>query len=516
MLIEPLVILGIVIMNAIIGLVQQQKAENSLEALKKLTIPKTRVLREGRKLEISVFDLVPGDIVLLEAGDFVPADGRIIESNSLKCIEASLTGESVPIEKNANQTFLLKTALGDRVNVVYSTCSVVYGSAKVVITETGMNTEIGKIAALLEKGKVEITPLQKRLNFLGKILAIGCLTICLIMLVVGIVVYNFDAMESVMTAISLAVAAIPEGLSIVVTVILSVGVSQMVKHNAIVKNLTTVETLGSTSIICSDKTGTLTQNVMTLMNAYDGKKSEDISNKNSTEIKRLLELAALCSNGDVQIKNGKEVLIGDPTETSIISAAIKNNIDIEKLNKKNPRMAEIPFDSDRKLMTTINKIDGKFVVIVKGAFDSLTKVCSKGDLEEAKKISDEYSNKALRVIGIAIKEFKVMPKIIKAKDIEKDLTFIGLVGMIDPPRLEAKKSIAECKQAGIKTIMITGDHVLTAQAIARDLGIFNENDIAITGLELQAMTDKQLDEKIKNISVYARVSPADKIRIVEA
>lgn len=515
-LVEPFIILLIVFVNAIIGLVQQQKAEKSLEALKKMTVPKTTVLRDGKKIDVLVSELVPGDIVYLEAGDFVPADGRIIESNSLRCIEASLTGESVPVEKYANQTFLENTMLADRTNVVYSSCSVIYGSAIIVVTEIGMKTEIGKIAAQLEQAKSEITPLQKRLNFLGKILALICLIVCAIMLIVGIVAYHMPIMESVMTAISLAVAAIPEGLAVVVTVILSIGVNQMVKHNAIVKNLTTVETLGSTSIICSDKTGTLTQNVMTVISAYDGKESENISENNSEKIKHLLELGTLCNNGDVQFKEGKEILIGDPTETSIISAAIKNKINVEKLLKKYPRVAEIPFDSERKLMTTINKIDGKYIAIVKGAFDSLYTYCKKGDLKKAKEINDEYSNQALRVIGIAIKEFKTLPKVITAKTIEKDLSFIGLIGMIDPPRPEVKKSIEECKQAGIKTIMITGDHVLTAQAIAKQLGIFSENDIAITGLQLQAMTDKQLDEKIKNIVVYARVSPSDKIRIVQA
>ena len=515
---EPVLILLIVILNAIMGMVQESKAEKALDALKNLSAPHARVIRGGKETVIDASQLVPGDIIRLEAGDFIPADARLLQSASLKSEESALTGESVPSEKDADALVEEKAPLGDRSNMVFSGCSVTYGTATAVVTGTGMDTEMGKIAGLLEGEEETQTPLQQKLAQLGKYLGIVALAACAIIFVVGLL-SGMEVLEIFMTAVSLAVSAIPEGLPAIVTIVLAIGVQRMVKKNALIRRLPAVETLGSASAICSDKTGTLTQNRMTLVKAWrDGaKEPEDISTENSPEIRALLETGALCCNGSVTFKeDGTEQHIGDPTETSILVAAHKNGISQEKLHKEYPRLAEIPFDSDRKLMTSVNRVGGKTIAIVKGAFDVMASKCVQGDIETARKINDQMSANALRVLAIAYKELEQVPANPTPEELENDLIFLGLVGMIDPPRPEVKVAVATCRQAGIKPVMITGDHVVTASAIAEELGILTEEDKAITGTELDAMSEEQLDQEVEHIAVYARVSPENKIRIVKA
>ena len=516
-LFEPALIVLIVILNAIMGVVQESKAEKALDALQNMSAPHARVIRNGEEKIIDASMLVPGDIIKLEAGDFIPADARLIESTSLKCEESALTGESVPSEKDANAVIDEKAPLGDRSNMVFSGCSVTYGTAVAVVTATGMDTEIGKIANLLSNEGDTQTPLQKKLANLGKYLGFVALGACAIIFIVG-VINNIPVLEIFMTAVSLAVSAIPEGLPAIVTIVLSIGVQRMVKRNALIRRLPAVETLGSASIICSDKTGTLTQNRMTLTKAYTDNTDApvDISADNADSIKKLLMYGTLCCDGSVVFTDGKEQHIGDPTETAIVYAAHKNGMPKDELNAKYPRLAGIPFDSDRKLMSTINEIDGKYVVIVKGAFDMMAERCVKGDLDTAKRFTEEMSENALRVLAIGYKVIDSIPEELTSESLENGLTFMGLVGMIDPPREEAKVAVATCREAGIKPVMITGDHVVTATAIAKELGIFMEGDLAITGAELDAMTDRELDEQVEKISVYARVSPENKIRIVKA
>lgn len=514
---EPVLILLIVILNAVMGVMQESKAEKALDALKGLSAPHARVIRDGAEKMIDAVDLVPGDIIRLEAGDFVPADARLLHSVSLKSEESALTGESVPSEKDAGALVDENAGLGDRSNMVFSGCSITYGTASAVVTATGMNTEMGKIANLLDHEADTQTPLQKKLAQLGKYLGILALAACAIVFAVGIA-NGIPALEIFMTAVSLAVSAIPEGLPAIVTVVLSIGVQRMVKKNAIIRRLPAVETLGSASIICSDKTGTLTQNRMTLVKAYLNTtgKLEEISRQNSEEVKLLLQYGALCCDGSVVFHDGTEQHIGDPTETAIVLAAHKNGMPKEDLNKQYPRLAEIPFDSDRKLMTTVNLIDEEKIVIVKGAFDIMASRCTAGDLAAARAVNDEMSSSALRVLAIAYKKIDNVPDNPTSDDLENNLTFLGLVGMIDPPRPEAKAAVATCRKAGIKPIMITGDHVVTASAIAKELGILQEGDRAITGAQLDAMSSSELDAQVETISVYARVSPENKIRIVKA
>ncbi len=514
---EPFLILLIVILNAIMGVMQESKAEKALDALKSLSAPHARVIRDGKEKVIDAVELVPGDIIHLEAGDFIPADARLIRSVSLKSEESALTGESVPSEKDASVTVDEKAPLGDRSNMVFSGCSITYGTATAVVTATGMNTEMGKIANLLDNEDEGQTPLQKKLAQLGKYLGILALAACAIIFVVGIA-NGIPALDIFMTAVSLAVSAIPEGLPAIVTIVLSIGVQRMVRKNAIIRRLPAVETLGGASVICSDKTGTLTQNRMTLVKAYlDGaKEAEDAGTQNSAEIRKLLTFGTLCCDGSVVFHDKEEQHIGDPTETAIVLAAYRNGIPKDDLNHKYPRLAEIPFDSDRKLMTTINRIDNKNIVIVKGAFDVMTSRCVSGDLKKAAQINEDMSKNALRVLAIGYKEISTVPTNPTPEELENGLTFMGLVGMIDPPRPEAKAAVETCRKAGIKPVMITGDHVVTASAIAAELGILLDGDRAVTGPELDAMTDSELDACVENISVYARVSPENKIRIVKA
>ena len=514
---EPALILLIVILNAVMGVFQEAKAEKALDALKNMSAPHARVIRDGQEQIIDAALLVPGDIIKLEAGDFVPADAILLESTSLKSEESALTGESVPSEKSAYEEVKENAPIGDRTNMVFSGCSITYGTALALVVHTGMDTEMGKIANLLNDEGDTQTPLQKKLAQLGKYLGIIALLACAIVFVVGLT-NGLEVMDIFMVSVSLAVSAIPEGLPVIVTIVLSIGVQRMVKKNALIRRLPAVETLGSASVICSDKTGTLTQNRMTLVKAYldETKNICDIDSNVSSEVKKLLEYGTLCSDGSIVINEEQVQHIGDPTETAIVYAAYKNGIEKEELNSKYNRLASIPFDSDRKLMTSINKIDDKIVVIVKGAFDVMASKCIEGDIEKARQVTEEMSETALRVLAIGYKVISEIPQEILPETIEKDLIFMGLVGMIDPPREEAKQAVSLCIRAGIKPVMITGDHVVTARAIASQIGIYKDGDKAITGSELDKMTDSELDQEIEHISVYARVSPENKIRIVRA
>ena len=515
--VEPALIVFIVVLNAIMGLVQESKAEKALEALKNMSAPHARVIRDGKEQLIQASELVPGDIIFLEAGDFVPADARLLKSSNLKSEESALTGESVPSEKDASAVVDENSAIGDRDNMVFSGCSITYGTATAVVTGTGMKTEMGKIANLLAGEKEVRTPLQQKLAQLGKYLGIVALAACVVIFIVGACV-GLDWLELFMTAVSLAVSAIPEGLPAVVTIVLSIGVTRMVKKNAIIKRLPAVETLGSASVICSDKTGTLTQNRMTLVRTYlDGGTVTAFDPATADEnVKTLLNWGTLCCDGSVEFENGKEVHLGDPTETAIVLAAHKAGNSKDALNEKCPRVSGIPFDSDRKLMTSVNKVGERYLVIVKGAFDVMATRCIAGDLDAARAAVEEMSADALRVLAVGYKYIDSVPAEPTSEELENGLTFLGLVGMIDPPRPEAKEAVAVCRKAGIKPIMITGDHVTTASAIAKELGILLEGDKAITGAQLDAMSDEELDKEVENISVYARVSPENKIRIVKA
>jgi Ca2+-transporting ATPase len=514
---EPILILLIVVLNAVMGVIQENKAEKAMEALKTLSSPHAKVIRDGREVIAEASNIVPGDIILVEAGDFVPADARIIESSSLKSDESALTGESVPSEKDAHAKVNEDSPLGDRHNMLYSGCVITYGRGRAVVTATGMETEIGKIANLLESESDEVTPLQKRLAKLGKLLGMAALIACAVIFVIGLL-DKMDILEIFMISVSLAVSAIPEGLPAIITIILAIGVQQMVKRNTIIRRLPAVETLGSASVICSDKTGTLTQNRMTLVKAFYAKENlaEDISDNNSNGIKELLLYATLCCDAKIETENGSAVHIGDPTETAIVYAAYRNGIIKSDIENQYPRLAEIPFDSDRKLMTTVNRIGGENIVIVKGAFDALAGICTCGDIETGRLYCDSLGRDALRVLAVGYKKIDHIPENITPNELEKGLTFLGLVGMIDPPRPEAQKAIAVCRKAGIKPVMITGDHIITASAIARELGILTDGDESVTGMELAEMTEEELDRRVRNISVYARVSPSDKIRIIKA
>lgn len=514
---EPVLILIIVILNAMMGVIQESRAEKALEALKSLSAPQARVLRGGREAIIPAAELVPGDIIRLEAGDFVPADARLLHSASLKSEESALTGESVPAEKDAALTLDENAPLGDRVNMVFSGCSISYGTASAVVTATGMDTEMGKIADLLESEEQVRTPLQQKLAQLGRYLGLLALAACGVIFLVGLA-SGLPVIEIFMTAVSLAVSAIPEGLPAIVTIVLSLGVHRLVKKHAIIRQLPAVETLGSASVICSDKTGTLTQNRMTLVQAWaDGMpEPERISKQNTDKIRRLLKLGALCCNGSVVFQDTEEQHMGDPTETAIVLAAHKNGLSKVQLNQDHPRLAEFPFDSDRKRMSTINRMDGRNILIVKGAFDVMAERCVQGDLEGAARVAEAMGERALRVLALAYKEIDNLPDAPNPEELENGLTFLGLVGMIDPPRPEVKDAVAVCRRAGIRPVMITGDHVVTASAIARELGILDEGDLAITGPQLDAMTDRKLEAQVEQIAVYARVSPENKIRIVKA
>lgn len=514
---EPSLILLIVILNALMGVMQESRAEKALDALKNMSAPHAKVIRGGVERVMDAANLVPGDLIRLEAGDFVPADARLLHSASLKSEESALTGESVPSEKDADANVPDDAPLGDCDNMVFSGCSVTYGTATAVVTATGMDTQMGQIAGLLEGAENTQTPLQAKLAQLGKYLGIMALVACAIIFVIGLL-NDIPLLEIFMTAVSLAVSAIPEGIPAIVTIVLSIGVQRMVKKNALIRRLPAVETLGSASVICSDKTGTLTQNRMTLVQAYldESGLTEKISGQNSDAVKKLLCYGTLCCDGSISIQGNEVTHVGDPTETSIVFAAWQNGMGKDDLLQKYPRLAELPFDSDRKLMSSVHRIDGKYTVIVKGAFDVMASRCIHGNLSLAKKVTEQMSADALRVLAISCKEIDHLPQNPTPEELEDGLTLMGLVGMIDPPRPEAKVAVATCRKAGIKPVMITGDHVVTASAIATELGILTESDRAITGTELDALTDEELDDAVAHIAVYARVSPENKIRIVKS
>ena len=521
---DTIIIMIVVVVNAIIGVAQENKAEKSLEALQKMSSHVAKVVRNSKLEVVQSRELVPGDVVVLETGDFIPADLRIIEAVNLKSQESALTGESVPVDKTSDK-IEGDIPLGDRKNILFSSSLITYGRGKGIVVETGMETEVGKIAEMINETEDEATPLQVKLNNLGKTLGIVALVICAIIFVVG-TMYGKEPIHMFMTAVSLAVAAIPEGLAAISTIVLAIGVQRMVKRNAIVKKLPAVETLGSASVICSDKTGTLTQNKMTVQKIFANGKLQGIEEIGtlSVEEETVVESSMLCN--DTKIASDGN-LTGDPTETALVDMGLKLNFS-KNIYKENPRVAEIPFDSDRKLMTTVHKIGDKFVVYTKGGVDELLKCCvaySKNgevrkDLEnympEIQKSNKEMAENALRVLAMAYKEFNHPLTEEDMKNLESDLIFVGMVGMIDPPREEAKEAVKKCISAGIKPVMITGDHKITAMAIAKELGILKDGDEAVTGTELEEMTDDELVSRVKNISVYARVSPEHKVRIVKA
>ena len=555
---DSIIILIVVILNAVIGVIQENKAEKSLEALKKMSSYSAKVMRDGKVTVIPSRELVPGDIVVLDTGDYVPADIRLVDAVNLKAQEASLTGESVPVEKDAATIENEEVSLGDRTNMLFSSSLVTYGRGKGIVVETGMHTEVGNIAGMLNSVEETATPLQQKLNKLGKSLGIMAIVICIVIFIIGLA-YGKDVIDMFMTAVSLAVAAIPEGLAAVSTIVLAIGVQRMVKKNAIVKKLPAVETLGSASVICSDKTGTLTQNKMEVQKVYvngqliHAKELYKENKYNSDELEKTILIGMLCNDTKIALGNSttNEVdsaktdnsndstsnsegsnlknitFTGDPTEIALTQLAFNLKYDENEINN-HPRVAEIPFDSDRKLMTTVNKFGDKYLVCTKGGLDELLSICNsysengeiktnlKDRIPEIEKQNESLAKNALRVLAMAYKYMDHEPVGDEVLDLERDLTFVGMCGMIDPPREEAKHAVQKCKKAGIKTVMITGDHKITATAIAKSLGILENEDEAITGAELAKMSDEELDKNIRKYSVYARVAPEHKVRIVKA
>ena len=532
---EGIIILAIVVLNTFLGVYQENKASNALKALKEMASPHAKVLRGGQIIEVPSSDVVPGDIAILEAGDYVPADLRLIESVNLKIDEAALTGESVPVEKDASAVLAEDASLGDRINCGYMGTVITYGRGRGVITETGMQTQMGNIAGMLNDTPDESTPLQKKLDSLGKVLGIVCLAICVVIFLLGLL-HGMELFDIFMTSVSLAVAAIPEGLTVVVTVVLAMGMQKMVKCNAIIKRLSAVETLGSTTVICSDKTGTLTQNKMTIQKLYDasghynvsgtgyspeGEITDEAGNAPASFPDRLIEGALLCNDATYDPAN--QTIVGDPTEAAMVVLAYKHGMKKAEWESRYPRVQEIPFDSDRKLMSTFHKIGDSITMYTKGAPDELLRRCTRieekgvvNPLTDAKReeilgINQDMAQSALRVIGVA---YRTMNEADPSPESENDLIFVGLVGMIDPPREEAKAAIDVCKTAGIQVKMITGDHKITASAIGAQLGI--ETDRTVEGREINEMTDEQLRECVKTTNVFARVSPEHKVRLVDA
>ena len=516
--VDSIIIIAIVIFNAIMGLVQEEKAEKSLEALKKMSAPSAKVIRDGRVQKIDALQVVPGDIVVLEAGNYVPADCRLINSYNLKIEESALTGETIPTNKDSGRILKENTAMGDLCNMAFATTVVVNGHGEAVVVDTGMNTRVGKIAGMIIEDESPDTPIQKKLNEVGKMLAIACIVICVLIFVIGIF-KKIPIVEMFMTSVGLAVAAIPEGLPAIVTIMLSIGVTRMAKKNSIIRKLPAVETLGSSSVICSDKTGTLTQNKMTVTEVRN---CHGIAN--SDDKKFILELGTMCTDTTEERMDGRLGFTGEATEVAISNAAMQAGISKSFLYDEMRRINDIPFDSKRKMMTTIHRYGNKYRIITKGAPDVLLKRCThyyqNGQIDSifSKKESiyeqnNQMAEKALRVIAVAYKDVEKLPE---TQDIEKDLTFCGLIGMIDPPREGVKEAVRTCRRAGIKTVMITGDHLQTAKAIAKELGIFKRGDLAIEGENLERMDQHELEKNIMQYSVFARVSPEHKVRIVKA
>ena len=518
--IDSIIILVIVIMNATVGVIQENKAEKAIEALKKLSSPKAAVIRNGSETFVNSEDLVPGDILILKTGDLVPADARLIESHNLKVEESSLTGESAAVEKNADAKVREKESIADRTNMVFSTSTITSGNGVAVVVETGMNTQVGKIAGMIIKEEAPLTPLQVKLQKISKLLGIVAVSICFVIFILG-VIQKVEPLEMFMIAISLAVAAIPEGLPAVVTIVLAMGIRRMAANRAIIRKLPAVETLGSATVICSDKTGTLTQNKMTVTTVCTSSGRVSLTSGESVKI---LSLSALCNDAKLEEVKGKSVkFIGEATEKALVQAAFNIGKNKKDLEKTYPRVDEIPFDSSRKLMTTIHKLGGgKYRCITKGAPDVLLKLCTQCDgvaITSSKqnniiKLNNNMAADALRVLAIAYKDIAKIPK--NKKELESGLNFCGLVGLIDPPRPTVRLAVSECKNAGIKPVMITGDHVITAKAIAKDLGIMQEGDRAMTGVELEKTSQQDLENNIYKYSVFARVSPEHKVRIVKA
>ncbi|AYF54465.1 ATPase [Clostridium sp. K25] len=517
---DAIIIAIVIILNAIIGVIQESKAEKSLEALKSLSTPKALVKRNGELKEIQSEEIVPGDIVIIDAGRYIPCDLRLIETANLKIEESALTGESIPVDKDSSIVLENEdTPLADKRNMAFMSTLASYGRGVGVAVSTGMDTEIGKIALLLKNNEKELTPLQKKLESLGKTLGIAAVLIAAIMFAIGFF-QKRDLLELFLTSISLAVAAIPEGLPAIVTIVLAIGVQKMIKENAIIRKLPAVETLGSVNIVCSDKTGTLTQNKMTVTKFFTNDKLDDIKNfkVDDTSNKLLIENLVLCNDATYSESSST----GDPTEVALLNMGANVNIFKDELHSIHRRIDEIPFDSDRKLMTTVNEYGNDLYVMTKGAIDSLLKICTKAlingkEIELTENIKNNImeaskfmSAEALRVLGTAYK------KISDSNKLERDLTFIGLVGMIDPPRLEVKDAIALNKKAGISTIMITGDHSDTAFAIAKALGITDDPSAIMSGSELDKLSQEALNSRIDNLKVFARVSPEHKVKIVNA
>lgn len=522
--IEAIIISSIVVLNTIIGIVQERKAQSSLAALRDMSAPMAHVVRNGKEKLIPAKELVVGDIVNLHDGDMVPADMRLIETANLKIQEASLTGESVPVKKDANAILAQDCALGDRRNMAFSSSIVTYGRGQGVVTTIGMNTEMGAIAEMLEDQTQTETPLKRKLTRVGQLLTIIGIIICVLVFILG-AIYQKPLVPKFLVAISLAISIISEGLPATATIVMALGVKRMVKRNALIKKLPAVETLGSATVICSDKTGTLTLNKMTVTQIATDDFSHAIdvkSMQNSPGVQALAYAGALCNDASI---NGKHE-IGDPTEIALIPFAQKLGLEQSKLKEEHPRLFEQPFDSDRKRMTTLHEIDNQYVAFTKGAADEILPLCSQiminnnvrpiteHDQKQIMQLTKSMSADALRVLGFATKVVKNIPD--AGTDLENNLTFIGVSGMIDPPREEVAESIQTCRDAGIRTIMITGDHKITALAIAKKLNIYQNGDLAISGSELDQMSDQQLDEAVKRATVFARVSPADKLRIIQS
>ena len=480
--IDSLIIVIVVMMNAILGVVLESHAEKSLESLQELSAPQSKVLRDGVKQTIASKELVPGDIIILETGDMIPSDARLIEAYNLKVDESALTGESVPVEKTTDP-ISQDVVIGDQTNMVFSSTVVTYGRGEAIVTSTGMKNEVGKIAGMLNASEKELTPLQVKLNEIGKTIGLLCIVICVIVFILESL-SGISWLESFKTAVALAVAAVPEGLAATVTIVLAVSVTKMVKQHAIIRKLPAVETLGSTSIVCSDKTGTLTQNKMTILKTYlDGDEVKDLEEADSKTVD-MLNAFTLCS--DASIDDGK--VLGDPTEVALVEASKKMNFEKKALMEKYPRVGELAFDSDRKMMSVIVKDGNHYVSITKGGPDVILNRCRDVDSDQAMTANDEMAKDALRVLAVAVKIYDTMPTNITVEEIENDMDFIGFVGMIDPARPEAKEAIRVAKHAGVRTIMITGDHKTTATAIAKDLGILSEGQEVISGEELSQMS----------------------------
>ncbi|MBH0936931.1 cation-translocating P-type ATPase [Enterococcus faecium] len=515
-LFEGLLIIAIVVINSVLAIVQEGNAEKALESLQDMNKQTATVIRDGKVTTVESEKLVVGDILVLESGDAISADARLIEASQLRVEESALTGESEAVEKDAAFIAEEDESLGDQLNMVFKGCTVAAGRGKAIVTAIGMATEMGKIADLLNENTMQKTPLQVRLNQLGKRISMIALAAAALVFVIG-ELQGEPLLEMFMTSISLAVAAVPETLTVIVTLTLAYGVQKMARKHAIIRQLPAVETLGTANVICSDKTGTLTQNEMRVRRVWS--KEDEVTNiedSMTNSAMEILKMAALCTDVTVEQEDDDLVIKGNPTEVAIVRAVEENYHTKAELEEKYPRVNELPFDSERKMMTTVHQMGEKYISITKGAFDVLAPRFSSGDVEQAAIVNDRFGKRALRVIAVGYATYDEEPQDISSEALEKDLRLIGLIGMIDPPRPESKGAIKRAKKAGIKTVMITGDHVVTASAIAKELGILNDPSEALSGSELHQLSDEELDARVKALSVYARVTPEDKIRIVKS